>query len=120
MNETEVVNDTPVFYSLRYDHRQGEMVPADYRLGTRDAIRRSGYSVGEWVGNAPHQWLKDGFVDLELSIENPYSHRAMANNPSRPSAPPPSAPPPQPPPSRPPPPDPSLPFKKSEDPPVRR
>jgi len=67
----EVTNDTSVHDAMRYDHREGENVWAG-RVGTAEAIRREGLLVGPWIGGAPHQWLKDGFVDLELSNKYPY------------------------------------------------
>jgi hypothetical protein len=66
MITAEVTNDTKVFYAMRYDHRMGDHVWTR-RVGTAEAILREGLVVGDSPGGAPHQWLKDGFVDLQLS-----------------------------------------------------
>ena len=73
--EDEIRNDTQTFYAMRYDYRTGQVVPADHRPGTPEAIRKAGFLVGDSPGYVPHQWLKDGFVDLQLSIEHPYAHQ---------------------------------------------
>jgi hypothetical protein len=73
MSTTEVTNDTKVFYAMRYDHRMGEYVWG-HRVGIAEAIHRECLRIGDCPGWAPHQWLKGGFVDLELSNKHPYRH----------------------------------------------
>jgi hypothetical protein len=75
MSTREVTNDTYVYDAMRYDHRAGENVWT-LRVGTAEAIRREGLVVGGSMRGAPHQWLKNGFVDLELSKKHPYRYAA--------------------------------------------
>lgn len=74
LRQHDVTNDTQVFHAMRYDHRKGESVWTGL-VGTPEAIRRERLLFGYCPGFAPHQWLRDGFVDLELSNKHPYPHR---------------------------------------------
>lgn len=69
-----VENDTEVFYAVRVDPRTGEQDRRDPRMGTREAIHKSGMQIDPMSQSfCPHQWLDaDGFVSQELVRLHPY------------------------------------------------
>ncbi|MGJ4905331.1 hypothetical protein ACQR0V_27445 [Bradyrhizobium sp. HKCCYLS2058] len=70
-----VQNDTEVFYAVPVDSRTGELDRTDARMGTREAIVRTGRQIDEASKSyCPHQWLDaDGFVSQDLARLHPYS-----------------------------------------------
>jgi hypothetical protein len=68
----EPMNDTAVYYAMRFDIRAGGHVWTG-RTGTREAISRDGFSIdGISLRHCPHEWIDDsGYVDLELSRRHP-------------------------------------------------
>lgn len=72
----EVENDTEVFYPIRVDPQTGELDRTDPRMGTREAINKSGRQIDPASRSfCPHQWLDaDGFVSQNLARLHPYSH----------------------------------------------
>jgi hypothetical protein len=75
-NDTEVRNDTYVFYEMRFDLQTGDYERTG-RSGTREAIHRAGHRIDAGsLGSCPHQWIDArGYVDLELANKHPYPHR---------------------------------------------
>jgi hypothetical protein len=75
--DTEIKNDTAVFYAMRVE---GSPVKMELRKGTREAIERDGFAVDpSSLAYCPHQWIDGrGYVDLELAQKHPYSHRVPA------------------------------------------
>ena len=65
-------NDTAVFAAMVFDAQIGENVWIGL-TGTREAIRRDGYSIDPISLNfCPHEWIDSrGYVDLDLQRNAP-------------------------------------------------
>ena len=65
-------NDTAVFGAMCVDAQTGEGVWTGF-TGTREAIRRDGYTIDPISLNfCPHEWIDSrGYVDLDLAQNAP-------------------------------------------------
>jgi hypothetical protein len=65
-------NDTAVFAAMCVDAQAGESVWTGF-TGTREAIRRDGYTIDPISLNfCPHEWIDSrGYVDLDLAQNAP-------------------------------------------------
>jgi hypothetical protein len=67
-----MTNDTAVFDAMWFDGSAGESVWTGL-TGTREAIRRDGYSIDPIsLKFCPHAWINgDGYVDQDLTRNAP-------------------------------------------------
>jgi hypothetical protein len=67
-----MTNDTEVFYGKRFDRQVMDYVSTgDPRMGTREAIHRSGMIIDPMSqAFCPHEWLdENGYVDPTLAAK---------------------------------------------------
>jgi hypothetical protein len=80
-----MTNDTAVFDAMLFDVSAGENVWTGL-TGTREAIRRDGYSIDPISLNfCPHEWIDSrGYVDHDLAQNAPRKVETLSDGPIEP------------------------------------